>query len=77
MEVFVTPTVTNGKNNVLKKTLEDFSYTPDNIFNVYKTGFFKNVFQTILLLLKDTIVMGGKNSKQRITVLLSANMNGN
>lgn len=48
------------KNTVLKKILEEFS--PDNIFNMDKTGlFFKRLPNKIL---KDDDCRGGRNSKR-------------
>ncbi|GBO16548.1 Tigger transposable element-derived protein 4 [Araneus ventricosus] len=58
----------------IPETLQEFS--PQNIFNADKTGLFFKCLPTKTLAFKGDKCFGGKKSKQRITVLLYANMTG-
>ncbi|XP_054711365.1 tigger transposable element-derived protein 6-like [Uloborus diversus] len=62
------------RNNELKKILKD--YQSDNIFNVDEMGLFYKCLPNKTLTLKDNDCHGGKSSKDRITVLVGANMSG-
>ena len=52
------------------------SYEARNIFNADKTGLFFRVLPTKLMVTKGDSCKGGKNSKDRITVLLAASATG-
>ncbi|XP_054709194.1 tigger transposable element-derived protein 6-like [Uloborus diversus] len=62
------------RNNELKKILKD--YQSDNIFKVDEMGLFYKCLPNEALTLKDNDCHGGKSSKDRITVLVGANMSG-
>ena len=58
----------------LPDLLEEFS--PDDIFNADETGLFWKCLPDKSLSLKGERCIGGKRSKDRITVLVCANMSG-
>lgn len=62
------------KSNDLKNILKD--YQPDDIFNADEMGLFYKCLPNKTLTLKDDACHGGKNSKERITVMVGANMSG-
>lgn len=63
----------------LTKTLPDIlsEYGPNNIFNADETGLFFRCLPDRTLAFKGEQCSGGKLSKERITVLVGANMSGN
>lgn len=52
------------------------NYQPMNIFNADETGLFFKCLPDRSMCFKDEKCHGGKNSKDRVTVLLAANMDG-
>lgn len=66
--------VNDWRSNVLSQILKDFS--PDNVFNCDETGLFFRCVPSKTLALKGDQCSGGKKSKDRVTVLLCANMSG-
>ena len=51
-------------------------YEPRNIFNADETGLFFRALPTKSMVTKGDLCNGGKNSKDRITVLLAASATG-
>lgn len=51
-------------------------YSPNNIFNADETGLFFKCLPNKTLTFKNQRCFGGKHSKERVTVLLGANMSG-
>nr|XP_042896541.1 tigger transposable element-derived protein 4-like [Parasteatoda tepidariorum] len=51
-------------------------YEPANVFNVDECGLFYRILPDKTLCFKGEKCIGGKKSKERLTVLLSANMDG-
>lgn len=60
--------------SVLKNILE--KYDPKDIFNADETGLFFKCIPNRTLTFKNDKCFGGKNSKERITVMIGANMIG-
>ena len=58
----------------LKKVFRD--YKPADIFNADESGLFYKLLPNRSLVLKGDACHGGKNSKERITILPCANMTG-
>ena len=52
------------------------SYTQDDIFNADETGLFYRLLPERSLVLRGETCKGGKKSKERLTVLVAANMSG-
>lgn len=51
-------------------------YSPDNVFNADETGIFYKCLPDKTFLMKGESCRGGKLSKERLTVLVAANMSG-
>lgn len=51
-------------------------YSPDDVYNVDETGLFHKCLPSQTFLLKGENCAGGKNSKERVTILLGSNMTG-
>ena len=51
-------------------------YNPEDIYNVDETGLFYKLLPDRTYTLKNEVCHGGKHSKERITLLLGANMTG-
>lgn len=66
--------VDEWKNNQLQKILE--KYSPQDIYNVDETGLFWKAMPTRTLAFKGEKCSGGKQAKQRITVLVGGSMAG-
>lgn len=62
------------KTTTLRLILEE--YEPDNVFNMDETGLFFRCLPNKTLTFKDDKCFGGKHSKERITVVVCANMSG-
>ena len=62
------------KESNLKKILED--YSPSNIFNADETGLFYQCLPSRTLATKGETCSGDKIPKERITLMVAANMNG-
>lgn len=62
------------KNNTLQQLLD--SYEPKNIFNADETGLFYRCLPEHTYAIKNTSCHGGKLSKDRLTILIGANMDG-
>ncbi|XP_060847983.1 tigger transposable element-derived protein 4-like [Rhopalosiphum padi] len=60
--------------NNLPKLIEN--YSPDDIFNVDETGLFFKCLPDKTFIFKGQSCSGGKHSKERVTLLLGANMSG-
>ncbi|KAL4084154.1 hypothetical protein QTP88_027987 [Uroleucon formosanum] len=60
--------------NNLPKLIEN--YSPDDIFNVDETGLFFKCLSDKTFIFKGQSCSGGKHSKERVTLLLVANMSG-
>ena len=60
--------------NNLPKLIEN--YSPDGIFNVDETGLFFKCLPEKTFIFKGQSSSGGKHSKERVTLLLGANMSG-
>lgn len=58
----------------LKKIIEN--YQPKNIFNVDETGLFFKCLPNKTFSFRNDKCSGGKNSKERITILVGSNMDG-
>ena len=58
----------------LAKTIEN--YQPKNIFNVDETGLFFKCLPNKTFSFKNEKCSGGKNSKERLTILIGSNMDG-
>ena len=67
-------TVDAWKSTILTKLLED--YEPDCIYNADETGLFWKMQAKRSLIYKAEDGRGGKQSKERVTLLLAANMSG-
>ncbi|GFN99689.1 tigger transposable element-derived protein 6 [Plakobranchus ocellatus] len=67
-------TTEGWKDTQLKKILKEFS--PDDIFNADETGLFFKCLPNRTLALKGEKGTGGKIPKERITLLVAANMSG-
>lgn len=52
------------------------NYTPDEVYNADETGLFYRCLPNKTLDFKNTKVYGGKDSKERLTVLFTTNMTG-
>lgn len=63
------------RQRVLPALLE--GYKPDDIFNADETGLFFKCLPDKTLAFKGEKCQGGKRSKERITVMVAANMTGN
>lgn len=68
-------TVETWKDTALQQLLE--SYGPDDIFNADETGVFFKCLPDKTLDFKGAVCTGGKKAKDRLTVLVAANMSGN
>ena len=64
----------NYAKNVLPTLLA--RYNPEDIYNVDETGLFYKLLPDKAYTMKNEACHGGKNSKERITLLLGANMTG-
>lgn len=64
----------NWKNNKLPHLIENVE--PRNIFNIDETGLFYKMTPNRTLDVRGQKCFGGKQSKERITVLVGANMDG-
>lgn len=62
------------QEEVLKSAIKDFS--PDDVFNVDETGLFWQLLPNRTIAFKGERCTSGKKSKERITVLVGANMSG-
>lgn len=62
------------KESNLKKILED--YSPSDIFNADETGLFYRCLPSRTLVTKGETCSGDKIPKERITLMVAANMNG-
>lgn len=62
------------KESVLTDILE--RYTPSDVYNLDECGLFYRVMPNKTLSFKDEKCVGGKKSKERLTVLLGSNMDG-
>lgn len=62
------------RETVLKPILHQ--YTPRNVFNADETGLFFKCLPDKTLTFKNEKCFGGKHSKERITVMVGANMDG-
>lgn len=62
------------KATILKSIVEE--YEPDNIFNMDETGLFFKCLPNKTLTFKHDKCFGGKHSKERVTVVVCANMSG-
>ncbi|KAL4103217.1 hypothetical protein QTP88_010050 [Uroleucon formosanum] len=51
-------------------------YSPDDVYNVDETGLFYKCLPSQTFVLKGENCAGGKNSKERVTILLGSNMTG-
>nr|XP_015913217.2 tigger transposable element-derived protein 4-like [Parasteatoda tepidariorum] len=67
--------IENWRNSVLKDILSRFDAS--NVFNLDETGLFYRLLPDKTLSFKGEKCTTGKASKQRLTLLLGANMNGN
>ncbi|XP_071044155.1 tigger transposable element-derived protein 4-like [Parasteatoda tepidariorum] len=67
--------IENWRNSVLKDILSRFDAS--NVFNLDETGLFYRLLPDKTLSFKGEKCITGKASKQRLTLLLGANMNGN
>ena len=67
-------TVETWRGSALKELLQ--LYKPDDIFNADKTGIFFKCLPDKTLDFKGAICTGGKKAKDRLTVLVAANMSG-
>lgn len=67
--------VDDWKNSVLKEILSRFDAS--NVFNLDETGLFYRLLPDKTLSFKGEKCTSGKASKQRVTILLGANMSGN
>lgn len=65
----------NEWKNKLSNLLND--YSPDQIYNADETGLFFRLLPDKTLEFKDVKCSGGKQSKERLTALVCANMSGN
>lgn len=70
----VDPNVCSAWKDELAAILAD--YDPHNVFNTDETGLFFKCLPDSTFTFKDEKCHGGKHSKERITVLLTANMDG-
>ncbi|XP_044586102.1 tigger transposable element-derived protein 6-like [Cotesia glomerata] len=61
-------------NDRLKDLLRDFE--PENVFNADETALFYKCLPDKTLTFRDDKCHGGKHSKERLTILLAANMTG-
>ena len=66
--------VEDWKDSVLKKILSRFDAS--NVFNLDETGLFYRLLPDKTLSFKGEKCTSGKASKQRVTLLLGANMSG-
>lgn len=66
--------VEEWKNGLLKDVLQ--RYNPCDVFNLDETGLFFQLVPDKTLTFQSEDCSGGKKSKQRVTVLLGANMDG-
>lgn len=66
--------VEEWKNGLLKDVLQ--RYNPCDVFNLDETGLFFRLVPDKTLTFQSEGCSGGKKSKQRVTVLLGANMDG-
>ncbi|GBN68192.1 Tigger transposable element-derived protein 4 [Araneus ventricosus] len=64
----------NWKTETPSKILKD--YKPENIFNADETALFFQCLPQKTLTFKKEKCFGGKQSKERLTVMLGANMTG-
>ncbi len=64
----------NYTENVLPELLA--KYDPDDIFNIDETGLFYRLLPDRTYCFKEEKCHGGKHSKERLTLLLGANMSG-
>lgn len=65
---------TAWKETILSKLLKD--YNPKDIFNADETGLFFKCLPSKTLAFKNDKCFGGKNSKDRITLMVASNMTG-
>lgn len=66
--------VENWQQTILREALS--RYAPGDVFNVDETGFFWKVLPDKTMAFKGDKCVGGKKSKERITVLVGSNSNG-
>ena len=66
--------VEEWRTNTLPKLLEE--YAPRDVYNADETGLFYKCLSSRTLTMKGERCSGGKKSKERITILLGANMDG-
>lgn len=71
---FDSSSINDWKDVVLRDILE--RYEPANVFNADECGLFYRILPDRTLCFKGEKCVGGKKSKERLTVLLAANMDG-
>lgn len=67
-------TVTQWRYTTMEKLINE--YNEEDIFNADETALFYKLLPEKSLVFKDEIYSGGKRAKQRLTILLAANMSG-
>lgn len=58
----------------ISKSIVEETISPDNIFNMDETGLFFKCLPNKTLTFKNDKCFGGKHSKERVTVVVCANM---